>query len=172
VYFGGDSGWFPEYGRIGEQAGPFDLTLLPIGAYEPRWFMKSSHMNPEDAVQAFLRTKIRWSPPIGCGGSGAKQDCRKAGSGLRGSANRGESGRQETATSVRASRLAARRDSISSNSRCSSNVRCSGSYPSRLIRVRRERGDSTESSSLKTSPYDRRDARFMAAACAPSRCRP
>lgn len=54
AYFGGDSGWFPEYGHIGAQAGPFDLTLLPIGAYEPRWFMKSSHMNPEDAVRAFL----------------------------------------------------------------------------------------------------------------------
>ncbi|MBW3629142.1 MAG: MBL fold metallo-hydrolase [Gemmatimonadetes bacterium] len=54
VYFGGDSGWFPEYPRIGEAAGPFDLTLLPIGAYEPRWFMKTSHMNPEDAVRAFL----------------------------------------------------------------------------------------------------------------------
>ena len=54
VYFGGDSGWFPEYRRIGEAAGPFDLTLLPIGAYKPRWFMEASHMNPEDAVRAFL----------------------------------------------------------------------------------------------------------------------
>ena len=54
VYFGGDSGWFPDYPRIGERAGPFDLTLLPIGAYEPRWFMRSSHMNPEEAVRAYL----------------------------------------------------------------------------------------------------------------------
>jgi L-ascorbate metabolism protein UlaG (beta-lactamase superfamily) len=29
-----------------------DLALLPVGAYEPRWFMQSSHMNPDDAVQA------------------------------------------------------------------------------------------------------------------------
>lgn len=54
VYFGGDSGWFPGYAEIGERAGPFDLVLLPIGAYEPRWFMKPSHMNPAEAVRAYL----------------------------------------------------------------------------------------------------------------------
>lgn len=53
VYFGGDSGYFDGYRDIGERAGPFDVLLLPIGAYEPRWFMKSSHMNPEDAVRAY-----------------------------------------------------------------------------------------------------------------------
>jgi N-acyl-phosphatidylethanolamine-hydrolysing phospholipase D len=53
VFFGGDSGYFPGYREIGERMGPFDLLLLPIGAYEPRWFMKTSHMNPEDAVQAY-----------------------------------------------------------------------------------------------------------------------
>jgi N-acyl-phosphatidylethanolamine-hydrolysing phospholipase D len=53
VYFGGDSGWFPGYAEIGERAGPFDLVLMPIGAYEPRWFMKPAHMNPEEAVRAY-----------------------------------------------------------------------------------------------------------------------
>ena len=53
LYFGGDSGWFPEYPRLGRHAGPFDLALLPVGAYEPRWFMAAVHMNPEEAVQTY-----------------------------------------------------------------------------------------------------------------------
>lgn len=54
VYFGGDSGYFPGYREIAREEGMFDAVLLPIGAYEPRWFMKTAHMNPEDAVQAYL----------------------------------------------------------------------------------------------------------------------
>lgn len=53
VYFGGDSGWFPGYPQIGEAVGKLDLTLLPVGAYAPRWFMQPSHMDPADAVRAF-----------------------------------------------------------------------------------------------------------------------
>lgn len=53
VYFGGDSGWFDGYGEIGRRTGPFDLTLMPVGAYEPRWFMRFAHMNPEEAVRAY-----------------------------------------------------------------------------------------------------------------------
>lgn len=53
VFFAGDSGWFPGYADIRRRVGDLDLALLPIGAYEPRWFMQPSHMNPEEAVQAY-----------------------------------------------------------------------------------------------------------------------
>lgn len=53
LYFGGDSGYFDGFSEIGRRAGPFQAHLLPIGAYEPRWFMRHAHMNPEDAVQAY-----------------------------------------------------------------------------------------------------------------------
>ncbi len=53
VYYGGDSGYAPFYEQILAEHGPFDATLLPIGAYEPRWFMQPAHMCPEEAVQAY-----------------------------------------------------------------------------------------------------------------------
>jgi N-acyl-phosphatidylethanolamine-hydrolysing phospholipase D len=52
LYFGGDSGYHPEFAQIAERCGPFDVALMPIGAYEPRWFMRPVHMAPEEAVRA------------------------------------------------------------------------------------------------------------------------
>ncbi len=49
--FIGDSGYTPHFKEIGEKLGPFDLAAIPIGAYEPRWFMKNHHVNPEESVQ-------------------------------------------------------------------------------------------------------------------------
>jgi N-acyl-phosphatidylethanolamine-hydrolysing phospholipase D len=54
VYFGGDSAYHPVFASIGTRCGPFDAVFLPIGAYEPRWFMRTVHMNPEEAVRAYL----------------------------------------------------------------------------------------------------------------------
>jgi N-acyl-phosphatidylethanolamine-hydrolysing phospholipase D len=51
-YFAGDTGYFDGFTEIAEALGPFDLAAVPIGAYEPVEMMKSSHLNPEEAVQA------------------------------------------------------------------------------------------------------------------------
>ena len=64
VYFAGDTGYHPEFGAIGERYGPFDVALMPIGAYEPRWFMRYVHMNPEEAVEAFRALNARVMVPI------------------------------------------------------------------------------------------------------------
>ncbi len=63
VYFAGDTGLHPSFGSIAARLGPFDLILLPIGAYEPRWFMQSVHMNPEDAVEAYVALAGETRPP-------------------------------------------------------------------------------------------------------------
>jgi L-ascorbate metabolism protein UlaG (beta-lactamase superfamily) len=54
ILHAGDSGYGPHFREIATRLGPIDLALLPIGAYEPRWFMKDIHMNPAEAVQAHL----------------------------------------------------------------------------------------------------------------------
>jgi N-acyl-phosphatidylethanolamine-hydrolysing phospholipase D len=53
VLFAGDTGLHPEFGEIARRHGPFALALLPIGAYEPRWFMRPVHCDPDDALAAY-----------------------------------------------------------------------------------------------------------------------
>ena len=52
VYHAGDTGYFGGFAEIGRRF-PLDAALLPIGAYDPAWFMSPQHMNPEEALRAF-----------------------------------------------------------------------------------------------------------------------
>ncbi|MGH6899784.1 MAG: MBL fold metallo-hydrolase [Geminicoccaceae bacterium] len=51
LHFAGDTGYGPIFPELGRNGRPFDLTLLPIGAYEPQLLMRAVHVNPEEAVQ-------------------------------------------------------------------------------------------------------------------------
>lgn len=61
VLFAGDSGAGPHWDGIRHRLGAPDVALLPIGAYEPRWFMAPMHMNPAEAVKAHLALGARRS---------------------------------------------------------------------------------------------------------------
>jgi L-ascorbate metabolism protein UlaG (beta-lactamase superfamily) len=54
IYFGGDTGYGTHFRKVYEKFGAPTVSLLPIGAYEPRWFMYRMHMNPDEAVRAHL----------------------------------------------------------------------------------------------------------------------
>ena len=56
LYFVADSGYGDghNFRAVRDRKGPLRLAILPIGAYEPRWFMRDQHMNPAEAVQAFI----------------------------------------------------------------------------------------------------------------------
>jgi L-ascorbate metabolism protein UlaG (beta-lactamase superfamily) len=62
VFFGGDSGYTPAFADLGERHGPFDLTILPIGAYDTRW--PDVHMDPEEAVRAHQQLRGQVLLPI------------------------------------------------------------------------------------------------------------
>jgi len=53
----GDSGYSDDFRKIGEDYPGIDLATIPIGAYDPRWFMKDAHMSPQEAVQIFIDLK-------------------------------------------------------------------------------------------------------------------
>jgi L-ascorbate metabolism protein UlaG (beta-lactamase superfamily) len=54
VYHAGDTAYFAGFAEIGRRHPGIDAALLPIGAYDPAWFMEKQHMNPEQAVRAFV----------------------------------------------------------------------------------------------------------------------
>ncbi|HXJ23417.1 MAG TPA: MBL fold metallo-hydrolase [Polyangia bacterium] len=53
IYHAGDTAYFEGFREIGRRFPNIDAALLPIGAYDPAWFMSKQHMNPEEALQAF-----------------------------------------------------------------------------------------------------------------------
>lgn len=61
VYFTGDTSYAGHFQAIRERLGPPDIALLPIGAYEPRWFMAGQHIDPEEAVKAHLDLQAKLS---------------------------------------------------------------------------------------------------------------
>ena len=62
IFFGADSGWFPGFREIGDAFGPFDLTMLEIGAYGKNW--PDIHMGPDHASDAHLALKGALMMPI------------------------------------------------------------------------------------------------------------
>ena len=77
VLFCGDSGMHSEWRAIGARLGPFDLMMIPVGAYEPRWFMEAVHMNPEEAVATYGEVvsgsaELGKGRAAGDGGAGAR----------------------------------------------------------------------------------------------------
>ncbi|CAF4171778.1 unnamed protein product [Rotaria sp. Silwood2] len=56
-YFAGDTSYTHNisiFRHIGKKYGPFDLSAIPIGAYEPRWMMEAQHVSPDEAVQIHI----------------------------------------------------------------------------------------------------------------------
>ncbi|MGG0177274.1 MBL fold metallo-hydrolase [Gottfriedia acidiceleris] len=63
IYHVGDSAYFSGFKEIGKRF-KIDTAIIPIGAYEPEWFMKHNHMSPEEAVQAFLDLNAKLFIPM------------------------------------------------------------------------------------------------------------
>ncbi|MFA7503777.1 MAG: MBL fold metallo-hydrolase [Burkholderiaceae bacterium] len=61
AYFAGDTGYSRDFIEIGRRFGGFDLALIPVGAYEPRWFMADYHVDPAEAVQIHRDVGSRYS---------------------------------------------------------------------------------------------------------------
>lgn len=64
LYFAGDSGYGPHFAAIGEQFGPLQLALIPIGAYKPNWFMSPVHCSPAEAVRIHADVRSEQSVAI------------------------------------------------------------------------------------------------------------
>ena len=61
LYFVGDTGYGPNFKEVGEQYGPMDISLIPIGAYKPEWFMGPIHISPKQAIDVHHDIKSKQS---------------------------------------------------------------------------------------------------------------
>lgn len=64
IYFAGDTGYDKHFQEIRSKYAPIILSLLPIGAYEPQWFMHAVHLTPEEAIKAHHDLASKLSVPI------------------------------------------------------------------------------------------------------------
>ena len=64
LFFAGDTGYSPDFKELGDRFGGFDFSAIPVGCYEPRWFMRRQHANEDDAVRIHLDVKSRFSMGI------------------------------------------------------------------------------------------------------------
>ncbi len=64
AYFAGDTGHFDGFAEIGRRCPGLELAILPIGAYAPRWFMRTQHIGPEEAADAFRAVGARLLVPM------------------------------------------------------------------------------------------------------------
>ncbi|GAA3293103.1 hypothetical protein GCM10020295_14080 [Streptomyces cinereospinus] len=129
VYFAGDTGYGHWFTRIGRRYPGIDLALMPVGAYDPRWWLRDVHCDPEEAVRAVEDLGARRMAPmhwgdvralrragpgtphpgadgLGEGGPGPRGPVGPAGGGRRGSwrATRPERGARGTARSAPSAR--------------------------------------------------------------------
>ena len=61
LFFIGDTGYSADFVALGEKYSSFDVAMIPIGAYEPRWFMKEAHINPDESVRIFQALRARYA---------------------------------------------------------------------------------------------------------------
>jgi L-ascorbate metabolism protein UlaG (beta-lactamase superfamily) len=61
MFYAGDTGYSPDFRDIGARFGSFDFAQIPVGCSDPRWFMKSQHVDADEAMQIHLDVKSRFS---------------------------------------------------------------------------------------------------------------
>ena len=64
IYFSGDTGYSDHFTEIGKRFNNFDIALLGIGCYKPQWIMSSSHMSPQEAIEAALNLNAKLIIPM------------------------------------------------------------------------------------------------------------